>query len=196
MAMMESANRVSRAGTLRPRRLVIGITGGAGAAYGVRLLEVLQATDVETHLVMCDCSKQALLAETGRTPAAVRRLADRAYQPSNQAARISSGSFLTDGMIIAPCSTRSLAAIANGLATNLVHRAADVMMKEGRKVVLLVQESPLSSIQVENLERLARVPVVVVPSLAEHSAAGTLVEDLDLIVARLLGHFDISLPLQ
>lgn len=194
--MMESANRVSRAGTLRPRRLVIGITGGAGAAYGVRLLEVLQATDIETHLVMCDCSKQALLAETGRKPAAVRKIADRVYQPSNQAARISSGSFLTDGMIIAPCSTRSLAAIANGLATNLVHRAADVVMKEGRKLVLLVQESPLSSIQVENLERLARVPAVVVPLLAERSAAGSLEEDLDLIVARLLGHFDISLPLQ
>lgn len=194
--MVESGDSVAGAPTLRPRRLVIGITGGTGAAYGVRLLEVLQATEVETHLVMCDCSKQTLLAETGRKPAEVRKLADRVYRPSNQAARISSGSFLTDGMIIAPCSTRSLAAIANGLATNLVHRAADVMMKERRKLVLLVQESPLSPIQGENLERLARVPVVVIPPLAELSAAGSLEEELDLTTARLLGHFGISRPLK
>jgi 4-hydroxy-3-polyprenylbenzoate decarboxylase len=150
-----------------PRRLIVGMTGGTGAVFGVRLLEALRRNPIETHLVMCDCSRATILAETGLEPDQVRKLADRVYAQGNQAARISSGSFLTEGMVIAPCSMKSLAAIANGLATNLVHRAADVTMKEGRKLVLLARDAPLSPIQMENMARLAGVPgAVVLPPMA------------------------------
>src|SRR6266511_966897 len=100
-----------------PRRLIVGITGGTGAAFGVKLLQTLRDSPLETHLVMCDCSRATILAETGLELGQIRKLADRVYAHGNQAARISSGSFLTEGMVIAPCSMRSLAAIANGLAT-------------------------------------------------------------------------------
>jgi flavin prenyltransferase len=134
-----------------PERLIVAMTGVDGARYGIRLLEALRETSVESHLVMCPCSRQAIRAETGRDPDLVRRLADRAYQPHNQAAKISSGSFLTKGMVIAPCSLRSMAAIVNGYATTLIARAADVILKERRPLVLLVNESPLSSIQADNM---------------------------------------------
>lgn len=192
--MVESADGVAGPQLVRPRRLVIGITGGSGTAYGIRLLEVLRVTDFETHLVMCDRTERALLAGTGPKPAAVRKLADHVYHHSNQAARISSGSFLTDGMIIAPCSARSLSAIANGVATNLVQRAADVVMKEGRKLVLLPHESALTHVEVANLKRLAQAGAMVIWPLDEFPAARTVEEDLDRTVARLLGHFGISPP--
>ena len=176
-----------------PRRLVVGITGAEGATYAVRLLEVLRDTPVETHLVMCPCSRESLRAETGRDPADLRRLADRVYHPSNQAARISSGSFLTEGMIIAPCSATSLAAIATGLATTLIHRAADVMMKEGRRLALLVHESPLSAVHVENLRRLGRVSCVMAPSVTSFSdPPASLDRMVDRTVARLLDLFGID----
>ena len=145
-----------------PKRLIVAMTGVAGSRYGIRLLEALRETSVESHLVMCPCSREVIRTETGQDPEAVRRLADRSYHPSNQAAKISSGSFLTKGMVIAPCSVRSMAAIVNGYATTLVARAADVTLKERRPLVLLVNESPLSPIQVENLRRAATVPGVVV----------------------------------
>jgi 4-hydroxy-3-polyprenylbenzoate decarboxylase len=138
------------------------MTGVAGSHYGIRLLEALRETSVESHLVMCPCAREVIRTETGRDPDVVRRLADRSYHPSNQAAKISSGSFLTKGMVIAPCSVRSMAAIVNGYATTLVARAADVTLKERRPLVLLVNESPLSPIQVDNLRRAASVPGVVV----------------------------------
>ena len=145
-----------------PKRLIVAMTGVAGSRYGIRLLEALRETSVESHLVMCPCSREVIRTETGRDPDVVRRLADRSYHPSNQAAKISSGSFLTKGMVIAPCSVRSMAAIVNGYATTLVARAADVTLKERRPLVLLVNESPLSPIQVDNLRRAAAVPGVVV----------------------------------
>jgi 4-hydroxy-3-polyprenylbenzoate decarboxylase len=145
-----------------PERLIVAITGVEGARYGIRLLEALRQTSVESHLVMCPCARQSIRTETGRDPDLVRRLASRSYHPHNQAAKISSGSFLTRGMVIAPCSVRSMSAIVNGYATTLVARAADVTLKERRPLVLLVNESPLSPIQVDNLRRAATVPGVVV----------------------------------
>lgn len=166
------------AGPGRPR-VVVAITGARGAGVGVRVLEVLRDRGVETHLVMCGCSAEALLRETGRTPAQVRALADQSYHPANQAARISSGSFLTRGMVVAPCSSRSLASIATGLASNLVHRAADVTLKEGRPLVVLIPE-PLGPIHEESARRLAEVPGAVVRRLPEEEPA------LDRVVADLL----------
>jgi len=145
-----------------PERLIVAMTGADGTRYGIRLLETLRDTPVESHLVMCPCSRQTIRSETGHDPDLVRKLADRAYHPHNQAARISSGSFLTRGMVIAPCSVRSMATIVNGYATTLVARAADVTLKEGRPLVLLVSESPLSPIQVANLRRVQSIPGVVV----------------------------------
>jgi 4-hydroxy-3-polyprenylbenzoate decarboxylase len=147
----------------------------------------LQDLPVETHLVMCACSRRIVLAETGRDPAAVRRLADHAYQPTNQAARIASGSFLTEGMVIAPCWLRTAAAIVTGLAGNLVQRAADVVLKEGRRLVLAVSELPASDIQVANLRRVAQVPGVVVVGLPAR-----LEEPTDQAVGRLLQRFGVT----
>jgi flavin prenyltransferase len=158
-------------------RLIVAMTGVDGARYGIGLLEALRQTSVEAHLVMCPCARQAIRAQTGRDPDLVRRLASRSYHPHNQAAKISSGSFLTRGMVIAPCSVRSMSAIVNGYATTLVARAADVTLKERRPLVLLVNESPLSPIQAENLRRAAAVPGVVV-SWPGQQAADEVVDGL------------------
>lgn len=144
----------------RQRRVVVGLTGGPGLAYGVRLLEVLAQLPVETHLVMSRGATRSVARETGRVPEEVRGLAHRVYAEDNQAARISSGSFLTLGMAIAPCSASSLASIGLGLATNLVHRAADVTIKEGRPLVLLLAADPSGPFHDEALRRLERTPGV------------------------------------
>jgi 4-hydroxy-3-polyprenylbenzoate decarboxylase len=162
-------------------RLIVAMTGAPGTTYGVRLLEALRDTPVETHLVMCGCSRPAVLAETGREPTAVRGLADYAYRPANQAARISSGSFLTEGMVIAPCSPLTLARIVTGLAGNLVQRAADVILKEGRPLLLAVSEPPAGAFQAANLRRAARVPGVAVTQLPPPGSAPA-----DRVVAGLL----------
>ena len=152
--------------------MVVGVTGGPGSGLAVRLLEALAPLPVETHLVMCGCAARRMERETGRTPAEVRSLADRVYGERNQAARISSGSFLTAGMVVAPCSTTSLVSIGLGLASNLVHRAADVTMKEGRPLVLLLGEEEVGPLQAEALLRLERVPgVSVLPPTADEAAA-------------------------
>jgi 4-hydroxy-3-polyprenylbenzoate decarboxylase len=173
--------------TQASRRLVVGITGAEGAAYGVRLLEVLRGTSLETHLVMCDCSRDRVRLDTGRDPEDIRRLAHRAYAPWNQAARISSGSFLTEGMIVAPCSTKSLASIAIGLAGNLVHRAADVTLKEGRQLVLLVGEPPFPAIHREHLRRLSDAGAVVLPAAPSRDE-----RSIDAAIGRLLDRFGIE----
>jgi 4-hydroxy-3-polyprenylbenzoate decarboxylase len=159
---------------------------------GLSILEALGASSVETHLVMCECGKRRLRAETGQDPNSVGRLADHVYRPTNQAARISSGSFLTDGMVIAPCSRRSLAAIATGMGTTLIHRAADVVMKEGRSLVLLCGTDEASPDE-RQLDRLVRIPSVAImqvdPSafpVAYTSGGG------DRTVDRVLSHFDLA----
>ena len=174
-------------------RLVVGITGATGAVYGIRLLQALQETDVETHLVVSDWALKTIAVETSYRPAEVLELADRTYRPDNQAAAISSGSFLTDGMIVAPCSVKSLAAIANGYADNLIARAADVTMKEQRKLVLLVRESPLNAIHLENMLKLARAGVVIAPPVpAFYASLSSLDAMVDHTVGRLLDQFRIE----
>src|SRR5207244_3509606 len=111
-------------------RLIVGITGATGAIFGVRLLQVLEDSGVETHLVMSKWADRTLVHETSYTPEQVQRMAACSYSPNDQGAAISSGSFLTRGMVVVPCSMRSLGAIANGYGDNLVHRAADVILKE------------------------------------------------------------------
>jgi 4-hydroxy-3-polyprenylbenzoate decarboxylase len=143
-----------------PQRLVIGLTGETGAVYGVRMLELLRPTLVETHAVVCDCVRRALPIEVGREAEEVLDLADRIYGEWNQAARISSGSFLTLGMVVAPCSQRSLGSIALGYANTLIHRAADVTMKEGRPLVLMIAADSLEDADPRHVRRLEQVPGV------------------------------------
>jgi flavin prenyltransferase len=127
-----------------PRVLVVGISGASGAIYGVRLLEVLaERSDVETHLVMSSGAETTIRYETGREPADVAKLADVTYGERDLAAAVASGSFLTHGMVVAPCSMRTLSGVANSAADNLLVRAADVHLKERRPLVLVVRETPL-----------------------------------------------------
>ncbi len=140
-----------------PQRLVVGITGATGTIFGIRLLEALQGSSVETHLIVSKWGAHTLAEETSYTLDRVRQMASFSYAASDQGAAISSGSFVTAGMVIAPCSMRTLAAIASGQGEHLVHRAADVVLKERRKLVLLVRETPLNDIHLENMLKLSRM---------------------------------------
>jgi 4-hydroxy-3-polyprenylbenzoate decarboxylase len=182
--------------TVEPRRIVVAMTGASGAIYGIRLLEALQNEPIEVHLVMSEWARKTIAWETDYRTAAVAKLAHRVHPDDDMGAEIGSGSFLTEGMIVAPCSMKSLAAIANGLSGNLIHRAADVALKEHRKLLLLVRETPLSVIQLENMLRVARAGAIVSPPVpAFYSRPKTLDEMVDQTVGRVLDQFDIELGL-
>jgi len=174
-------------------RLIIGITGATGTIYGVRLLERLRESGVETHLVISRWGARTLIHETPYTREQVEALATVSHAPGDMGASISSGSFRTDGMIIAPCSAKSLAAIAHGFGENLIHRAADVALKEHRKLVLAVRESPLSAIHLENMLTLARMGAMVMPPLpAFYNHPRTIDDIVDYTVARMLDQFGLE----
>lgn len=141
------------------------MTGASGVIYAIRLLEVLRKSKIESHLVMTPAAKITVAAETDYSIQAVEKLASKVYRYNDIAAAISSGSFKTDGMIVVPCSMHTLGAIASGVAENLLLRAADVMMKERRTLVLVPRETPLSLIHIENMERLARAGVCILPAM-------------------------------
>ena len=177
-----------------PRRVIVGMTGATGTIFGVRLLQVLQGTGVETHLVMSKWAARTLVEETSYTAEQVQQLATRVYALGDQGAAISSGSFLTDGMIVVPCSMRTLAAIAHGLGDNLIHRAADVILKERRRLVLAIREAPLSDIHLENMLKLSRMGVVICPPVpAFYNRPQTIDDIVNYSVARLLDQLDIHL---
>lgn len=177
----------------QPQRLIVGMTGASGAIIGVRLLEALKREGVETHLVVSKWAQQTLEHETDYSVADLRDIADVYYGPADMGAAVSSGSFITDGMVIAPCSARSMAAIANGFGEHLVHRAADVILKEGRKLVLVVRESPLSAIHIENMLKLARLGVGILPPMpAFYNAPQTIDDVVDHVVARTLDHLGVG----
>jgi flavin prenyltransferase len=174
-------------------RLIVGISGATGILYGVRVLERLRDARVETHLVISRWGLRTLQHETAYTREQVEALASEVYKPDDMGAAISSGSFETSGMIVAPCSAKSLAAIAHGYGDNLIHRAADVVLKERRKLLLAVREAPLSEIHLENMLRLARMGVIIlppVPAFYNHPAS---IDDLvEHTVSRMLDHFGIA----
>jgi flavin prenyltransferase len=177
------------------RRLIIGITGSTGAIFGVRLLEALRSTDVETHLIISKWGQRTLEHETPYTVEQLKGLASIVHSPRDLGATISSGSFKTEGMVVMPCSVRSLAAIANGYSEHLVHRAADVTIKENRRLVLVVRETPLSEIHLENMLKLARMGVSIVPPMpAFYNHPKTLDDMVDHIAARVLDQFAIEVP--
>jgi 4-hydroxy-3-polyprenylbenzoate decarboxylase len=176
------------------RRLIVAITGASGSIYGVRLLEKLKGTGIETHLVMSRWGARTLVHETSYTPEQVQSLADVVHPLTDQGASISSGSFLTMGMVVAPCSVRTLAAIAHGIGDNLIHRAADVVLKERRKLVLAVRESPFNEIHLENMLKLSRMGAVICPPLpAFYSKPQSIDEMVDYSVTRLLDQLGIHL---
>ena len=176
-----------------PRRLIVGITGASGGILGIRLLQALRATDVESHLIVSKWGQRTVEHETSYTARQVRELASVSYEPGNMGAAIASGSFVTEGMVVIPCSMRTVAAIAHGLGENLLHRAADVVLKERRRLVLVVREMPLSEIHLENLLKLARMGVSIVPPMpAFYNHPQTIDDIVDHIVARVLDQFALS----
>jgi 4-hydroxy-3-polyprenylbenzoate decarboxylase len=175
------------------KRLIVGITGATGAIFGIRLLEALKAASVESHLVVSKWAQQTIEHETEYSLKDVRELAAVFHEQGNMGASISSGSFITEGMVVAPCSVRTLAAIAHGAGDHLVHRAADVILKERRKLVLLVRETPLSEVHLENMLKLARMGVTVMPPMpAFYNHPQSLDDMVDHIVARMLDQFGIE----
>jgi 4-hydroxy-3-polyprenylbenzoate decarboxylase len=180
-----------------PSRLIVGLTGATGTIVGVRLLQALQGTGIESHLVMTKWAIRTLGLETEYSADDVQRMATCTYRAHDQGAAISSGSFLTRGMVICPCSMRTLAAIAHGTGDQLVHRAADVILKERRKLVLVVREAPLHEIHLENMLKLSRMGVVILPPVPAFYNHPRSVEDIvSHIVMRILDQFDIHLDLR
>ena len=176
------------------KRLIVAITGATGVIYGVRLLELLREAAVETHLIISPWGRRTLLHETAYTVEQVQALATATYGASDQGAAISSGSFLTMGMAIVPCSMRTLAAVAHGLGDNLVHRAADVTLKERRRLLLAPREAPLSNIHLENMLTLSRMGVIICPPMPAFYQRPQSIDDLVTYnVARMLDQFDIHL---
>lgn len=175
------------------RRLVVAMTGASGVIYGIRLMEALRPTPVETHLIVSRWAARTIHEETDWDPEEVRLLADFAYKDNDLLAPLASGSFRVAGMIVAPCSMKSLAAIATGVSENLIHRAADVTIKERRRLVLLTRESPLSLIHLRNMVAVVEAGATVVPPVpAFYGRPHSLEEVVDHTVGRLLDLFDIE----
>ena len=175
------------------RRLIVGMTGATGAIFGVRILEALKDCDVESHLVISNWARRTIEHETPYTVKQVCALANVYHNSANMAAKISSGSFITDGMVVIPCSMRTLSGIAHGYGEHLIHRAADVILKERRRLVLVVRESPLSELHLENMLKLARAGVSIIPPMPAFYNHPKSIDDIvDHIVARVLDQFGIT----
>ena len=175
-------------------RLIIGMSGASGVIYGIRLLEVLsRIKQVETHLVLSNSAKLNIAIETDRNSKEVQDLADEVYSNKDIAARLASGSFKTDGMIVAPCAVKTLSAIANSYADSLLVRAADVVLKERRRLVLVPRETPLHTGHCELLLKASQMGAILAPPMPAHYINPQTVDDLvDHHVGRLLDLFDLD----
>ncbi|WP_126449456.1 UbiX family flavin prenyltransferase [Sulfodiicoccus acidiphilus] len=175
------------------RRLVVGVTGGSGPIYAVRLLEELKKRDVETHLILSPSAALTIKLETDYTVDYVESLASRKYNFRDVSAAISSGSFRTDGMVIIPCSMKTLAGVASGYSDNLVLRAADVTLKERRPLVLVVRETPYNLIHIRNMYIAARAGAIIMPaSPAFYHRPTTMQQLVDQVVGRVLDMFGVE----
>lgn len=177
-----------RNGAPLPRRIVVAISGASGAVYGTRLLQVLHAmAGIETHLVVSDAGWRNLDQEHGLSRAAIEALADQVHEIRDVGASIASGSFLSSAMVVAPCSMRTLAAVAHGLADNLITRAADVVLKERRRLVLMVRESPLHLGHLRNMVSVTEMGAIICPPMpAFYQRPQSVAELVDGSVARVL----------
>jgi len=177
------------------RRLIVAITGATGAIFGIRLLEALKDTDVESHLIISKWGQRTIEHEIGFTIDQVNALATVSYDPTNMGAAISSGSFFTEGMVVIPCSMRTLGGIAHGYGEHLVHRAADVILKERRRLVLVARETPLSEVHLENMLKLSRMGVRILPPVPGfYNHPQSIGDVVDHIVGRVLDQFGIAAP--
>ncbi len=175
-------------------RLIIGITGASGVIYGIRLLEVLsKKKDIETHLIVSGAAEVNIRVETSCKLEDIKALADYNYDIGDTGARLSSGSFKRDGMIVAPCSIKTLSALAYSYTQNLLIRAGDVTLKERKKLVLLVRETPLHIGHLENMERLSRMGGIIMPPVPAFYHKPKTIEDIILhSIGKLLDLFDIE----
>ena len=174
-------------------RLVVGISGASGVIYGIRLLEILRAMLLDTHLVMSRAAEMTISYETAHKPAEVKKLASRCHPIGDVGASISSGSFKTLGMIVAPCSVRTMSEIASGVTSTLLTRAADVVLKERRRLVLLVRETPLHTGHLRTMLALSEMGAVVMPPVPAFYARPTSVEQIiDQSLGRALDLFGLE----
>jgi 4-hydroxy-3-polyprenylbenzoate decarboxylase len=174
------------------RRIIVAITGASGATYGIRALEILRDLSVETHLVISEAAVETLRAETDKFVSDVNRLASFHYEPSNLRAPIASGSCPADGMLIAPCSIKTLSAVANSYAAGLIVRAADVCLKEGRPLVLIVRESPLHTGHLRLMTRASEAGAVICPPIPVfYGRPQTVPEIVDASVGRALARLGV-----
>jgi 4-hydroxy-3-polyprenylbenzoate decarboxylase len=176
-----------------PRRLIVGISGASGVIYGIRLLEKLQNRNIETHLVMSKSAEMTLAYETDYKPKDVKALASICHPVADIGASISSGSFRTMGMVIVPCSVRTMSEIATGVTTTLMSRAADVVLKEKRRLVLALRETPLHGGHLRTMVTLSDIGAVVAPIVpALYTKPKTVDDIINHTVGRLLDFFDID----
>ena len=174
-------------------RLIVGISGASGVIYGIRLLEILRELPIETHLVMSKAAEMTIAYETDRKPAEVRRLATAAHPAGDVGASISSGSFRTLGMIIAPCSVRTMSEVATGVTSSLLTRAADVALKERRRLVLLLRETPLHVGHLRTMLALSEAGGIVMPPVpAFYAGLRSIDEMIDQTLGRALDLFGID----
>jgi flavin prenyltransferase len=174
-------------------KIVVGITGSSGVIYGIKLLYFLNKFEIETHVVLSKWAEKNIEIETDENIAKIKKLATFEYKENDMAASISSGSFKTDGMIIIPCSMKTLASISNGYDDNLISRAASVTIKENRKLVIVPRETPLSQIHLSNMLKLAKIGVIILPAMPGFYHRPKTVNDLIVhIVGKALDQFDIN----
>jgi flavin prenyltransferase len=174
-------------------KIIVGITGSSGVIYGIKLLYFLKKSEIETHIVLSKWAEKNIEIETDESVVEVKKLASFEYKENDMAASISSGSFKTDGMIIIPCSMKTLASIANGYDDNLISRAASVTIKENRKLVIVPRETPLSQIHLSNMLKLAKIGVTILPAMPGFYHRPKTINDLILhIVGKTLDQFEIN----
>ncbi len=174
-------------------RLIIGISGASGVVMGYELLRALREADVETHLVVTEAAAQTLACETSLALEDLTAVATASYDARGMAARIASGSFPTDGMIVIPCSMKTLAGIVGGYADNLLLRAADVCLKEGRKLVLVPRETPLSRVHLRNMTEAASLGCAIVPPmLTFYGGSDTVEKQINHIIGKIFLQFGLT----
>jgi len=174
-------------------KLIVGMSGASGSVFGVKLLEHLKKAGVETHLIMTETAKQVLEHETNYKVKDVEKLAAKSYKSSNFFASVASGSFKTDGMVVVPCSMKTVAGIASGFTDNLLLRAADVCLKERKKLVLVARETPLSAIHLENMLRISRAGGIILPPVMTYYSKPKSIDEMSShIIGKVMDQFGLD----
>jgi flavin prenyltransferase len=175
------------------KRIIVGITGATGVIYGIRLLEVLKEAGTETHLILSDAAKKNILLETSFSAEKVEKLAYKVHDIKNMASSVSSGSFKTDGMVIVPCTIKTLSGVANSYDDNLIVRAADVVVKERRRLILVVRETPLHKGHLELMSKVAEIGGVILPPVpAFYHSPKTIDDIINHTIGKILDLMDID----